>query len=118
MEILGLFEDHAATHWAGPGHVTVNQFARAVDLLGFRLNRQEMTALCGLYCDTEMKNEFNYVNFCAEVDPIFGRDGRCKGASEAYLKFMAEAKGSNMPYVRVPGNPYFDSYGQVKPKKA
>jgi len=114
MEILGLFEDHAATHWAGPGHVTVNQFARAIDLLGFRLSRQEMTALCNVYCDTELKNEFNYVAFCAEVDPVFGRDGRCKGVSEAYKKFLQEnMKGNSDP--QLPGNPYFDQFGQVRP---
>lgn len=116
MEILGLFEDHAATHWAGPGHVTVNQFARAIDLLGFRLTRHEITSLCNLYCDTDMKNEFNYVAFCAEVDPIFGRDGRVKGKSEAYEKFLAEMKGPEVQaHNKLPGNPYFDVYGQVKP---
>jgi hypothetical protein len=114
MEILGLFEDHAASHWAGPGHVTVNQFCRAIDLLGFRLNRKEMTALCSVYCDTDIKHEFNYVEFCAEVDPIFGRDGRKKGRSEAFEKYQEAMKGKKED-LGVPGNPYFDQFGQVKP---
>lgn len=115
MEILGLFEDHAGTNWAGPGHVTVNQFARAVDLLGFKLNRQEMFALCSMYCDTDLKNEFNYVNFCATVDPIFGRDGRCKGKSLAYEKFQKDVHGMHdKPVIKANGNPYFDAYGAIK----
>jgi len=119
MEILGMFQDSASTNWAGPGHVTVNQFARAIDSLGFRVNRQELTALCGVYCDTDLKNEFNYVQFCAEVDPVNGLHSSVKGHKATALKqLMTEMNpgGTKEPEKWVkPGNPYFDTYGQVKP---
>jgi len=118
MEILSLFEDHAGMRWASPGHVTVSQFARAIDMLGFRLKREEMEAVCRVYCDTEIKNEFNYVEFCAAVDPISGRDCRAKGMSEEARKYYESIQGKREPKPlmdKANQNPYYDKFGRVKP---
>jgi len=114
MDILHLFEEYASTHWAGPGHVTVNQFARAIDMLGCKLSRQEMTALCNVYCDTDLKNEFNYISFCAKVDPTLASQYNSSG--ETCTKFLRDTQGpEDTTSPRLPTNPYFDQFGNVKP---
>jgi len=116
VELMGIFEDQAKSQWAGQGHVTVNQFARAMDGFGFRLTREEITALCNIYCDTPLKSEFNYVAFCRDCDPLFGTS-RC-GYVPVKKDDSATAdtgQGSPEAASRNLGNPYFDQFGQVKP---
>jgi Ca2+-binding EF-hand superfamily protein len=51
------------------GHVTKNQFARALGSLGFELTEDEVNLLAMKYCDMGNKFEMNYWDFCSTCDP-------------------------------------------------
>jgi len=51
------------------GHVTKNQFARAMGSLGFQLTEDEVNLLAMKYCDLGNKFEMNYWDFCDTCDP-------------------------------------------------
>jgi len=51
------------------GHVTKNQFARAMGSLGFELTEDEVNLLAMKYCDLGNKFEMNYWDFCDVCDP-------------------------------------------------
>lgn len=111
MEVISVFDDFAASHWAKPGHVTIGQFQRAMDMLGFRLNEKQRVLLCQAYCDTEFSNEFNYVDFCASVDPSCLR----AGASDAVKEKIALNEPKKVNQRSLYGNPYYDRQGTVRP---
>jgi len=51
------------------GHVTKNQFSRALGSLGFELTEDEVNILALKYCDMGNKFEMNYWDFCNACDP-------------------------------------------------
>jgi Ca2+-binding EF-hand superfamily protein len=51
------------------GHVSKNQFARALGSLGFELTEDEVNILALKYCDMGNKSEMNYWDFCSTCDP-------------------------------------------------
>lgn len=51
------------------GHVTRNQFARVMHMLGFELDEVAIGLLCGVYCDLGNHNDFNYIDFLKSIDP-------------------------------------------------
>merc|ERR1711964_744764 len=51
------------------GHVTKNQFARALGSLGFELTEDEVNLLAMKYCDLGNKFDINYMWFCVYCDP-------------------------------------------------
>jgi Ca2+-binding EF-hand superfamily protein len=51
------------------GHVTKNQFSRALGSLGFELTEDEVNILAMKYCDMGNKFEMNYWDFCNTCDP-------------------------------------------------
>jgi len=51
------------------GHVSKNQFARALGSLGFELTEDEVNLLAMKYCDMGNKFEMNYWDFCNTCDP-------------------------------------------------
>merc|ERR1712048_1080156 len=97
-----------------PSHVTRNQFARGMGMLGFKLTEQQLDALCRHYCGTEFKDEFNYVNFTANVDPD---NVRLKGASVAVREKILEHNRKKVQHPAPPtfANPYYDKSGRVRP---
>jgi hypothetical protein len=52
------------------GHVSKNQFGRALGSLGFELTEDEVNILALKYCDMGNKFEMNYWDFCDACDPI------------------------------------------------
>jgi hypothetical protein len=52
------------------GHVTKNQFSRALGSLGFELTEDEVNILALKYCDYGNKFEMNYWDFCSACDPL------------------------------------------------
>jgi hypothetical protein len=111
LEMLGFFVDFEKKRWATPGHVTVGQFYRAMDNLNIRLTQAELSTLCSVYCDTYIESEFNFMAFCAAVDPthVPGR------SSQALREKVAAATpiAQHVPRTSFP-NPYFDPNGQVR----
>lgn len=51
------------------GHVSKNQFARALGSLGFELTEDEVSFLAMKYCDLGNKFDLNYWDFCDVCDP-------------------------------------------------
>merc|ERR1712096_409877 len=51
------------------GHISKNQFARALGSLGFELTEDETNILATKYCDLGNKHDMNYVWFCKYCDP-------------------------------------------------
>eukprot|EP00418_Pyrodinium_bahamense_P089743 CAMPEP_0179037214 /NCGR_PEP_ID=MMETSP0796-20121207/14014_1 /TAXON_ID=73915 /ORGANISM="Pyrodinium bahamense, Strain pbaha01" /LENGTH=501 /DNA_ID=CAMNT_0020733517 /DNA_START=75 /DNA_END=1580 /DNA_ORIENTATION=- len=51
------------------GHISRNQFARVMHMLGFELDEVQIGLLCGVYCDLGNHNDFNYTDFLKSVDP-------------------------------------------------
>lgn len=111
LEMLGFFVEFEKKKWAIPGHVTVGQFYRAMDNLNIRLTQAELSTLCSVYCDTYIESEFNFMEFCAAVDPnnVPGRSSRALREKVA----AATATAHHVPRKSFP-NPYFDPNGQVR----
>jgi len=61
-----MFQDFDPTR---SGHVTKNQFARALGTLGFELTEDEVTLLSMKYCDLGNKFDVNYYRFVDCCDP-------------------------------------------------
>jgi len=51
------------------GHVSKNQFGRALGSLGFELTEDEVNLLAMKYCDLGNKFDMNYWDFCDTCDP-------------------------------------------------
>lgn len=71
LDILAIFENYKKPGQAPYGHVLARSFWRAMDDINVKsLAERELMVLCKAYCDTECGKEFNYLNFCAMVDPM------------------------------------------------
>mmetsp|Transcript_103095 Transcript_103095/g.188130 ORF Transcript_103095/g.188130 Transcript_103095/m.188130 type:complete len:522 (-) Transcript_103095:112-1677(-) len=64
--LLPTFKDMDRTN---NGHITRNQFARVMCMLGWDLRPAEINLLCAMYCDLGNHDEFNYVDFIKSIDP-------------------------------------------------
>lgn len=111
LDILGAFDNLARARWAKPGHVTVSQFFRAMHSLGLALAQPDLSVLCSAYCDTELGNEFNYVDFCSLVDPRTVSAQASKAVRQVIQKLHVEKCQIQSPH----NNPYFDRRGKVRP---
>jgi len=86
LDIMTIFENYKKAGQAPYGHVLVRSFWRAMDDINVKaLAINDLVILCRAYCDTESGKEFNYLNFCAVVDP---NNSRMPGALHKgqYLK--------------------------------
>jgi len=110
MEIISVFDDFCGTHWAAPGHVTRVQFSRAMDMLGFKLSAKQLEMLCEVFCDTELENEFNYVDFCTACDPT-----NLRASTRTDMRKSIQAATPRPAKKSIYGNPYFDRKGTVRP---
>jgi hypothetical protein len=117
LEMLNFFVDFERRKWAKPGHVTVVQFARAMDNLQIRLSQREVSLLCSVYCDTHLENEFNYIDFCGVVDPIYVQ-GRTSEALRNQIRRESKESAKAAPAPSPYANPYYDRIGQVRPISA
>lgn len=106
LEMLHVFDGFSKTRWAKPGYVTVNQFARALDMLGFRFNDRQREALFKAYADKDGQ-QFNYLDFCAVVDP----SRACKRPSTAK---ETAARTQTRAQQAVPSS-YYDRSGRIRP---
>lgn len=71
LDILAIFENYKKPGQAPYGHVLARSFWRAMDDINVKsLAEHDLMVLCKAYCDTECGKEFNYLNFCAMVDPM------------------------------------------------
>jgi len=84
------------------GHVTRNQFARCMHMLGFELDETATALLASVYCDLGNHNEFNYLDFCKSCDPP---DEEQETASQ-------QINAPHQPFVAAK---YFDARGKVHP---
>jgi len=82
------------------GHLTVSQFGRVMNSLGFELDQEEMNLLRSSYCDLGNKQEMNYESFCKTVDPP-------DDDVELAMKQL------NAPYKDPSTSKYFDPLGKV-----
>mmetsp|Transcript_45415 Transcript_45415/g.131481 ORF Transcript_45415/g.131481 Transcript_45415/m.131481 type:complete len:501 (+) Transcript_45415:77-1579(+) len=83
------------------GHVSKNQFARVLHMLGFELDERQIGLLCAKYCDLGNHNDVNYVDFMRNVDP-------CDEDLELAIT-QDEA-----PYQEKQCSKYFDARGGVR----
>jgi len=114
MNILPVFLNYARARWAAPNHVTIAQYWRAMDMLAVRsVSKLELGLLCMAYCDTDLGNEFNYVDFCAMIDPLNSLASANKAVQQHVKQHLFEFHGAKQP--RQVGNPYYDRTGNVKP---
>eukprot|EP00927_Polykrikos_kofoidii_P062284 TRINITY_DN57091_c0_g1_i1.p1 TRINITY_DN57091_c0_g1~~TRINITY_DN57091_c0_g1_i1.p1 ORF type:complete len:559 (-),score=77.56 TRINITY_DN57091_c0_g1_i1:94-1659(-) len=67
IDIRPVFRDLDKTR---TGHVTRTQFTRAMSSLGCDLDEPTMDLLANIYCDMGNRSDFNYLEFCAIIDPI------------------------------------------------
>lgn len=86
-------------------HVTRSQFARVMAMLGFRLSENHLDVLCWAYCCVQDGHYFNYLRFCASVDPGNGAkaklvDVRSKTPEHPLSRYFS-SDGSVIP-LRVP----------------
>jgi len=70
LELFPVLEDLSRSRWATSGHVTESQFVRAIKALNLDLDltEKDMNTLLEKYCDTELANEFNYLDFCKSIE--------------------------------------------------
>lgn len=110
IDLLSVFDDFCATRWAKPYHVTRDQFARAMDMLGLKMNEDQRSLICDVYGDMT-GNEMNYVDFCTAVDSSCAR-----AMTRTTLKNKALAEQA-MPGKKA-NTIYFGDSGQIKPLRA
>merc|ERR1719221_2193364 len=100
LEVWTIFNDFSATRWAKPGYVTREQFARAMNSLGFRFSAKQLAVFCQAYCDSDLAHEINYVAFCRTIDPSL------------------RPKAASATKVQVCTNIYFTKEGKIRPSSA
>uniref|UniRef100_A0A7S1RWH5 EF-hand domain-containing protein n=1 Tax=Alexandrium catenella TaxID=2925 RepID=A0A7S1RWH5_ALECA len=83
------------------GHVSRNQFARILHMLGFELDERQIGLLCTKYCDLGNHNDVNYAAFMQSVDPP---DEDAELAVEQHQQ----------PYQEPQCSKYFDPRGGVR----
>mmetsp|Transcript_98951 Transcript_98951/g.308346 ORF Transcript_98951/g.308346 Transcript_98951/m.308346 type:complete len:513 (-) Transcript_98951:42-1580(-) len=93
-----MFQDMDRTN---RGHVTRNQFARILHMLGFELDERQIGLLCIKYCDLGNHNDFNYIDFLKSVDPP---DEDTELATEQQAQ----------PHQEISSSKYFDARGTVR----
>eukprot|EP00439_Symbiodinium_sp_Y106_P069324 s1628_g11.t3 len=108
--ILDKVHSAVATHpgQACYGHVLALHFWRVMDDLSVKsITREDLEVLCKAYCDTESGKEFNYLAFCAVVDPAYSRAPvNAQMRNQGALKQRVFSFGG--------ANPYYDREGRIK----
>uniref|UniRef100_A0A7S2MSP4 EF-hand domain-containing protein n=1 Tax=Alexandrium andersonii TaxID=327968 RepID=A0A7S2MSP4_9DINO len=94
-----MFQDMDRTN---RGHVSRNQFARILHMLGFELDERQIGLLCAKYCDLGNHNDVNYVDFMKSIDP----------PDEDQELAMEQ---NQAPHQEVQCSKYFDARGTVRP---
>lgn len=87
------------------GHVTKNQFARAMCMSGFDLDEKALDLLASVYCDLGNRNDFNYLDFLKSTDCM----------TEEEETAMIQHQGPHVDFEG--GSQYFDARGNVAPLK-
>ncbi|CAE7293396.1 Ido1 [Symbiodinium sp. CCMP2456] len=108
--ILDKVHSAVATHpgQACYGHVLALHFWRVMDDLSVKsLTREDLEVVCKAYCDTAARPEFNYLAFCAVVDPTYSRAPvNAQMRNQGALKQRVFSFGGP--------NPYYDREGRIK----
>lgn len=74
LDTIAIFENYKKPGQAAYGHVLQRSFWRAMHEINVKsLAEYDLMVLCKAYCDTDSGKEFNYLNFCAVVDPMNSR---------------------------------------------
>lgn len=115
LDIFPILDDLSHSRWAQSGHVTEGQFLRAIKDMNFDLDltEKDINTLLEKYCDTEMANEFNYMDFCKSIEKHM--------AKMTFIQSRFDLSGSqDTPQLQVASgptwpNPYFDKVGRVRP---
>jgi len=119
VDIWQVLDDFSHAKWAKPGHVTDGQFVRAMKTLDLDLSDKELNTLLEKYCDTEYSNEFNYMDFCRNVDRHMGTMDKLRSRFDLgedapdLCDMQGHAHLANGP---IWANPYFDERGKVRPQ--
>jgi len=108
LDAAALFENYAKPGQACYGHVLALHFWRVMDDLSVKsITREDLEVLCKAYCDTESGKEFNYLAFCAVVDPAYSRAPvNAQMRNQGALKQRVFSFGG--------ANPYYDREGRIK----
>lgn len=120
LDLFPIFEDLASDKWAMPGHVKEGQFIAAMKNLAFpELTPQALNTLLEKYCDTELGNEFNHIEFYKSIEKrqakktfMVSRFDLSDTLKEKAASGCELNDSNNGPEW---GNPYFDRLGDVRP---
>lgn len=108
--IYDIFHSFARSHIATQSHVTVLQYIKAMDTLRIKaVPKDDVALLCKAYCDTLQGDEFNYVDFCAAVDPLNSRPS----TNKAVQKFAQKMNGAGSRFTANTRSLYYDIQGKV-----
>lgn len=117
-----ILEDLSRTRWAMPGHVTDGQFTRAMKNLAFEeVTPWAISTLLEKYCDTELGNEFNHIDFCKSIEKRQAKKTFILSRFNLADSPKAAKAGSGFDFDETSksgpewGNPYFDKLGEVRP---
>merc|ERR1719387_123024 len=77
------------------GHITKGQFSRVMRGLGFELDENAISLLCMVYCDFGNHIEFNYVDFCNNVDGPNEEDALSMKQIQSAYSYQAPSKYFN-----------------------
>lgn len=108
LDAAALFENYAKPGQACYGHILSLHFWRVMDDLSVKsITREDLEVVCKAYCDTENGKEFNYLAFCAVVDPTYSRAPvNAQMRNQGALKQRVFSFGG--------ANPYYDREGRIK----
>ncbi|CAJ1364950.1 unnamed protein product [Effrenium voratum] len=110
FDITSMFENYTKPGQASYGHVLVRNFWRAMDDVDVKsLSRADLAVLCKAYCDTEKGNEFNYLNFCAMVDPLHSH--LPVASHKRHQQFLKQ----RLFDFKQCKSPYYDRQGRLRP---
>jgi len=101
LEMKPVFQDFDKAH---RGYVSRSQFQRTLTTFGLDLSEKQIGYLCNMYCDYGNHNDFNYVRFLKNVDPL------SEDVETALMQLTSPHTGGNRP------KSYFNSDGRVMPK--
>merc|ERR1712093_625360 len=106
MVIRPYFQDMDKTK---SGHITRSQFGRLMSSMGFELDEGSVSALCKVYCDLGNPSDFNYLDFCTNLET------RPELEPPSWSPRYSPKASEKQPPPSPRSNPYFDSHGRIRP---
>jgi Ca2+-binding EF-hand superfamily protein len=100
------------------GHVTRSQFTRIMSALGLGLDEATISALCMVYCDLGNSVEFNYMDFCSNLESRPEMEPPSWSPRRDQFRCVPLQGPHQLPQTPKYVNPYFDSFGHVRPATA